>query len=94
MNMFIRMIILKWILKTLVLFLDWILNEFILHKNNKYVKYFAIKTFWGHIQIQDFSWMFSLNFSKHLYGKFMFKNVEHTFIYIKLITSCWIKIKQ
>ena len=70
------MIILKWILKELVLFLDLILhyntgqsgnsgkvNEVILYKNNIF-KNFTIETFWERIQIHDFYLSVSSKFSK------------------------------
>ena len=66
------MIILKWILKKLVLFLDLIIhynkgqsgffgkgNEVILQKKLNNFKYFAIESFWGRIKINDFPWLIS-----------------------------------
>ena len=61
------MIILKWILKKLVFFLDLIIhyntgqseifgkgNEIILQKKLNNFKYFAIETFWERIKSNDF----------------------------------------
>ena len=61
------MIILKWILKKLVFFLDLIIhyntgqseifgkgNEIILQKKLNNFKYFAIETFWERIKSKDF----------------------------------------
>ena len=97
------MIILKWILKKLVLFLDSILHnntgkaEF-LEKlmrlfciNFKKLKNFATESFWGRIKINDFSCSIISNISKLPKSYRMLTKKNRIIINTKLITRCWIK---
>jgi hypothetical protein len=63
----------------------------LLEKNHKYIQNFANETFWGPIQIYDFTSLVSSYFSKLLKNYPILTRTEQTFINTKLITKCWIK---